>query len=559
MYKLTVINGAARGTVFRLEDGERTVGRAPGSDVVLPSPQVSKKHCVLNVRESEVTVSDAGSSNGTFVNGVLVKSRKLMPGDRLSVGDFVLELTKAAQPSVAPVTLDSGDFGNVVPIRGVPAGGFGGFGGAQQPGTTVTSGITGLTAGLEQAGAPPAAEAAPRSAKDKIQFYFEKFVLNFLQNLNEKYEWRVMVAGMFAILTVGAAVLSVYPVLERTTEKLATEARERAAFLARHIVDRNSQFLYEKMDSKVTVEAVEKEKGVLAAYVIDNEGRVLAPPRKLNQYLTDANEASFGAIARAAFAKDENRAQLSRVYGNAVYVAVPLRVFSQAAGKNVTVALGIVGFDRSLMLFDEGTTALTYIQALILASILSVIVFFSVYRLTLKPLTKLNEDIDLVLKGNASAVSRKFKMEEVDPLFDVINVALQRASGFQGGPSAGGPGGDMPSIDDVVGALKFVADSTAGSGVLLLSPEKRVLHLNAFMEEITGIRTAMAAGDEFSNVVRDAAFHALVEEMVSKTAPGASAVAEDFEFSGTMYRMECYGIGQPGAVKLYVMTARKNV
>ncbi len=554
MYKLTVVNGAARGTVFRLEDGVRTVGRTLGNDVVLPSPQVSKKHCVLNVQGSDVTVSDAGSSNGTFVNGVLVKSRKLMPGDRLSVGDFVLELTKVVQPSTVPVILDSGDFGNVVPIRGVPAGGLGGFGGAPQPGTVVP----GLTAGLEQVNAQSATGAAPKNIKEKVQFYFEKFVLNFLQNLNEKYEWRAMVAVMFAILTVGAAVLSVYPVLDRATEKLATEARERAAFLARQVVDRNSPFIYEKLDSKVSVELVEKEKGVLAAYVTDNEGRILAPARKLNQYLTDANEASFGAIARAAFAKDESRGQLSRVYGDAVYVAVPLRIFSQAAGKNVTVALGIVGFDRSLMLFDEGTAALTYIQALILASILSVIVFFSVYRLTLKPLTKLNEDIDLVLKGNASAVSRKFKMEEVDPLFDVINVALQRASGFQGSASAVGAGGDMPSIDEVIGALKFMAESAAGSGVLLLSPEKRVLHLNAFMEEITGIRTAMAAGDEFANVVRDAAFNALVDEMVSKTTPGAAAIAEDFEFSGTMYRMECYGIGQPGAAKLYVMTARKS-
>lgn len=558
MYKLTVINGAARGTVFRLEDGERTVGRTLGNDVVLPSPQVSKKHCVLNVQGSDVTVSDAGSSNGTFVNGVLVKQRKLMPGDRLSVGDFVLELTKAAQPSTAPVTLDSGGFGNVVPLRGVPAGGFGGSGSAPQAGAAAASGIPGLTAGLEQVNAQSVAGAAPKNVKEKVQFYFEKFVLNFLQNLNEKYEWRVMVAGMFAVLTVGAAVLSVYPVLERTTEKLAAEARERTAFLARQLVDRNSRFLYEKMDSKVDVGFVEKEKGVLAAYVVDNEGRVLAPARKINQYLTETNEASFVAIARAAFVKKERLEEVTRVFGDAIYVAVPLKVFNPAAGKNVTVALGIVGFDRSLMLFDEGTTALTYIQALILASILSVIVFFSMYRLTLKPLTKLNEDIDLVLKGNASSVNRKFKMEEVDPLFDVINVALQRASGFQGGSASPAAGGDVPSIDDVVGALKFVAESTAENGVLLLSPEKRVLHLNAFMEEITGIRAAMAAGDEFSNVVRDAAFNALVDDMVSKTAPGAAAVVEDFEFSGTMYRMECYGIGQPGAAKLYVMTARKS-
>ncbi len=103
MYRLTVVAGSNRGSAFALQDGETSLGRQAGNTIVLPSSKVSKKHCVLVTDTSGVVVKDQGSSNGTFVNGILTKVKRLVPGDRVSVGDFVLELTKAAQSqAIAP-------------------------------------------------------------------------------------------------------------------------------------------------------------------------------------------------------------------------------------------------------------------------------------------------------------------------------------------------------------------------------------------------------------------------------------------------------------------------
>src|SRR4051812_48809747 len=103
-----VVAGPNRGSSFVIRQGENWIGRQQGCAVVLASSRISKRHCVLSVSEEAVTVSDPGSANGTFVNGALIRSRSLKIGDRISVGEFVLQLMEPARQRPAPnaVVLD---------------------------------------------------------------------------------------------------------------------------------------------------------------------------------------------------------------------------------------------------------------------------------------------------------------------------------------------------------------------------------------------------------------------------------------------------------------------
>lgn len=44
------------------------VGRAPNNDVVLPYPSLSKLHAFFALESGRLTLTDAGSKNGTYVN-----------------------------------------------------------------------------------------------------------------------------------------------------------------------------------------------------------------------------------------------------------------------------------------------------------------------------------------------------------------------------------------------------------------------------------------------------------------------------------------------------------
>jgi hypothetical protein len=75
-------------TRFELEDGETSVGRSSGSNIVLRSDDyASGRHAQLTRHGGLLYVEDLGSTNGTFVNGhKTVGATPLRNGDTVRVG-----------------------------------------------------------------------------------------------------------------------------------------------------------------------------------------------------------------------------------------------------------------------------------------------------------------------------------------------------------------------------------------------------------------------------------------------------------------------------------------
>jgi ABC-2 type transport system ATP-binding protein len=81
------------------------VGRDHGAaDVVLADDaDVSRRHAVFAPAGAGLTVLDLGSTNGTFVNGHrLDYAVTLATGDRVQLGDTIIEVLLAEQPAAAP-------------------------------------------------------------------------------------------------------------------------------------------------------------------------------------------------------------------------------------------------------------------------------------------------------------------------------------------------------------------------------------------------------------------------------------------------------------------------
>ncbi len=90
--------GAASGVEIKF--GGVIVGRERGCDIVLRSKNVSRNHARVTVRDQIARVEDLGSSNGTKVNGVLVKGvTDLQIGDLITFGDMTLQLVNEVPPA----------------------------------------------------------------------------------------------------------------------------------------------------------------------------------------------------------------------------------------------------------------------------------------------------------------------------------------------------------------------------------------------------------------------------------------------------------------------------
>jgi pSer/pThr/pTyr-binding forkhead associated (FHA) protein len=88
------------GSRIDIPPGELTLGRSAPSNVLLDSPLVSHLHARLERTSDHLVVSDLASSNGTFVNGTLIREPvELADGDTLSIagaGNFASASTARA-------------------------------------------------------------------------------------------------------------------------------------------------------------------------------------------------------------------------------------------------------------------------------------------------------------------------------------------------------------------------------------------------------------------------------------------------------------------------------
>ncbi|NUM88077.1 MAG: FHA domain-containing protein [Bdellovibrionales bacterium] len=316
--KLVVIGGPSRGATYFLQDGENSIGRAENNSVVLPSGQVSKTHCTLSVRNSRVELADAGSANGTFVNGVLVKNRVLQPRDRISVGPFVLELV--AQPTRAVAVRPQS-----VPA-GIPQG--------MEVPAAATADLGAMNQSLQGGG------GEQKSLVIRLKHRFDEVVLPVLHDYNERQETATLIIVLFAIFVVLNIGFTIYPILEQSREEVLREAQNKAKYIAQQIDELNRNDVSMGRESVLSVDFAESEPNMREALIVNMEGRILAPAARLNEGYNDP----FFLKVKSEMLRDPSK---WRPTGkrfpeeSAIRVIHPIMVFNKSKQMNAPAALAV--------------------------------------------------------------------------------------------------------------------------------------------------------------------------------------------------------------------------
>jgi pSer/pThr/pTyr-binding forkhead associated (FHA) protein len=71
-----------------------TIGRAENADLRLDHESVSRLHCRMEKVGNLIRLLDAGSKNGTFLNGSRIDSEDLCDGDELQIGSVTLRVKR---------------------------------------------------------------------------------------------------------------------------------------------------------------------------------------------------------------------------------------------------------------------------------------------------------------------------------------------------------------------------------------------------------------------------------------------------------------------------------
>jgi len=114
-FVLTVVDGPDRGAVFRVDGAQPSrayLGKGPLCQLRLTDQRVSRRHLALDVVANGLRVQDAGSTNGSQINGLTITDVVVRGGELVHIGDTTLRVDPDA-PATAELS-PATSFGRVV-------------------------------------------------------------------------------------------------------------------------------------------------------------------------------------------------------------------------------------------------------------------------------------------------------------------------------------------------------------------------------------------------------------------------------------------------------------
>ncbi|HLZ91396.1 MAG TPA: FHA domain-containing protein [Candidatus Acidoferrum sp.] len=89
---LTVVSGPSKGAVHQLKNARVVLGREDAG-VVLEDQEISRHHCLLEVRDGYANLKDLDSTNGTFYEEERVRAAMLQDGAEFRIGNSVIRFS----------------------------------------------------------------------------------------------------------------------------------------------------------------------------------------------------------------------------------------------------------------------------------------------------------------------------------------------------------------------------------------------------------------------------------------------------------------------------------
>ncbi len=96
--------GPLNGVRWVLDEDRMIIGRSPDCKFVIADRQVSRQHAIITKENDGIFISDVGSKNGTYINGVKVTEKKrIQDGDMVQLA-FALQLAFVGTEATLPLS-----------------------------------------------------------------------------------------------------------------------------------------------------------------------------------------------------------------------------------------------------------------------------------------------------------------------------------------------------------------------------------------------------------------------------------------------------------------------
>ncbi len=521
MFKLVAVGGKLRGKEFILNEGENSIGRSQDSDHVIAVEGISKKHLQITVNGETAFVQDLGSSNGTLVNGKIIKKATLKDGDKIALPNVILQLVYVFEKKVIvkKKVLKSGEDEEYEDLDGV--------------------------------------EPMPASLVAKPLWLFKNKIMPIVYSFNEQYEWAALLGILTFIFISINITLTILPVLRDSKGLLIKEIALRGKQYAAEVDRLNNVYLRDKNLDQVYTGFLEGDdaEGVQSYKLFDIEGRVYRPVSILNTIVND--QFSVEAQKFYRIEKNQDREVIQDLGNNVIGIARAIKAHDKTLGRDVVVAIITINFSPSSLAREASNNSKAYLESLITSGMVAILFFGFIYFMTVKPMEDMRNQIEKVLRGRQKELESKTLFKEINPLRNTINSILSRIKELQNTDS-----GDVQDLEDdgpYVRSLKEFMSGAQGP-VMILNSEKIIQHLNPECEDLIGIRENASSGQSLLDTARDQGFAATVIDLCDRSANNEGVnEKENYEIGGKDVQVNVVSvIGKDRFAKAFYITFVRN-
>lgn len=520
MWVLRFLTGPSAGKTIPLSKSSTLIGRAPSCDIKIASPSVSKEHTNIEIIEDRLLISDAGSRNGTFLNGVQVRTAKAKSGDRIALHDIIIEVQQVPDQWAMPMPYPSAP----------PPQAFGYDGNAayQQAPTEDP-----------QAGFQPIAVAQQIPQwLERVSAFVDREILPGVYKVPEMFEMRWVLAGFMGLFILLVTSLSTVPLLRILKVGIEEESHQHALTIATTLAKVNRPALMQGMDTAVSVDLALSRPGVKTALIISNmDGNVIAPASKAGTY----PDLPFVHEARKL-----NKESVKQIDDNTVAAVVPVEFYDPATGSQVVKADAVVFYDMSSIAIDEAQVISLFISTLFIALIVGGVLFFFLYKIVEFPFKSLNAQLDVALREGRDTVQVNYRFPALQTLSNNVSSALTRAlNGSQDSVKAV----EHDRNREISNLIELVGFACMGVRAHDLS----IAAVNQSFEQRTGL-TAAQVMSMTVNDISDQALKLSVKDLIERVDGNPDdLVNNELEFSGQEYQVVAQAIYGTSKIAYYLI------
>lgn len=545
MWALRILSGPQAGAIFPLKTGRNIVGRAPTCDIKITSAGVSKEHTDITVYPDKMIVTDLKSSNGTYLNGIKIQNSAINMGDKIAIHDVILDIVpnqdrkvqrplQNNSPMGLPQTMGSPMPQPMTPGYGTgPHSGHTGFG--QMP-----MGDSGAMPGAS--GMPSAAPAYSGSfyqvMSAKISDYLDRVALPGVYKLAELFEFKQVLLMFVALFIVSTTLLSMFPMIQITRTSILQESKRRAGSIARTVATLNQSALLQNSYSSLTTNAAESEEGVKQVLIVQqSDGMILAPATRAG---------STPDLPFVHTARREMRPQAVEIDSSTIGVSFPVGLFDPNTGEQSIKAHVIVIYDIGSLAFDDGQAISLFMQTLVMASLLGLLLFFFMYKLVEYPIVKLNGELDTAMREKKDNTSVDFNFPALQNLISNVNSLLTRYA------SAGGADSAPSFVNKDSEAENLVR--IVGYPCVAIAKDQRIIAANDSFLQVAHAEGRVLSGKPISEIP-DSSLQQNLYDLTGRAEQTPSMTHTDqLEFGGHPCILSCQAVCTGSTPEYYVIT-----